>query len=66
LLEFLVSPAAQSWYANANYEYPVNAKVKPGGLIATWGKFKADAVNLSKLGELNAEAVKTMDRAGWK
>jgi iron(III) transport system substrate-binding protein len=66
LLEFLVSPAAQSWYANANYEYPVNAKVKPGGLIATWGAFKADAVNLSKLGELNAEAVKTMDRAGWK
>ena len=66
LLEFLVSPAAQSWYAKVNYEYPVNSNVKPGGLIASWGEFKADTVNLSKLGELNAEAVKTMDRAGWK
>jgi iron(III) transport system substrate-binding protein len=66
LLEFLVSPAAQSWYANANYEYPVNPSVKPDGLIASWGAFKADAIDLSKLGELNAEAVKTMDRAGWK
>jgi len=66
LLEFLVSPAAQSWYAEVNYEYPVNSSVKPGGLIASWGEFKADTVNLSKLGELNAEAVKTMDRAGWK
>ncbi len=66
LLEFLVSPAVQAWYANANYEYPVNAKVKPEGLIASWGTFKADSINLSKLGELNAEAVKTMDRAGWK
>jgi len=66
LLEFLVSPDAQSWYANANYEYPVNPSVKPGGSIARWGTFKADAIDLSKLGELNSEAVKTMDRAGWK
>jgi iron(III) transport system substrate-binding protein len=66
LLEFLVSPDAQSWYANANYEYPVNPSVKPGGLISTWGTFKADLIDLSRLGELNSEAVKTMDRAGWK
>jgi iron(III) transport system substrate-binding protein len=66
LLEFLVSPDAQSWYANANYEYPVNPSVKPGGLVSTWGTFKADVIDLSRLGELNSEAVKTMDRAGWK
>ncbi len=66
LLEFLVSPDAQSWYANANYEYPVNPSVKPGGLISTWGTFKADLIDLSRLGELNSEAVKTMDRADWK
>jgi len=66
LLEFLVSPVAQRWYANANYEYPVNPGVKPGGLVGTWGAFKADVIDLSKLGELNSEAVKTMDRAGWK
>jgi len=66
LLEFLISPDAQSWYANANYEYPVIPSVKPGGLLSTWGSFKADVIDLSRLGELNSEAVKTMDRAGWK
>jgi iron(III) transport system substrate-binding protein len=66
LLEFLVGPEAQAWYASVNYEYPVSADAKIKGLLADWGSFKADTVNLSKLGELNAEAVKTMDRAGWK
>ena len=66
LLEFLVSPEAQDWYARVNYEYPVNAEVKPSGLLESWGSFKADTLNLSRLGELNAEAVKIMDRAGWK
>ena len=66
LLEFLVSPEAQAWYASVNYEYPVSADAKINGLLATWGSFKADVINLSKLGELNAQAVKTMDRAGWK
>jgi len=66
LLEFLLSPEAQAWYASVNYEYPVSADAKISGLLATWGPFKADVINLSKLGELNAEAVKTMDRAGWK
>lgn len=66
LLEFLLSPEAQDWYASVNYEYPVNPEVKPSGLLASWGAFKTDTLNLSKLGELNAEAVKTMDRAGWK
>jgi iron(III) transport system substrate-binding protein len=37
-----------------------------GGLVAEWGKFKSDVLNLSRLGELNTEAVKIMDRAGWK
>ena len=66
LLEFLLSPEAQDWYASVNYEYPVNPEVKPSGLLGSWGAFKADTLNLSKLGELNTEAVKTMDRAGWK
>jgi len=66
LLEFLVSPGAQDWYARVNYEYPVNAEVMPSGLLASWGSFKADNLNLSRLGELNADAVKIMDRAGWK
>jgi iron(III) transport system substrate-binding protein len=66
LLEYLVSDEAQSWYASVNYEYPVSNTAKISGLVAEWGSFKSDALNLSKLGEFNSDAVKTMDKAGWK
>lgn len=66
LIEFLASPESQAWYAEANGEYPVRADVPPSATLATWGEFKADTLNLARLGELNAEAVKLMDRAGWR
>jgi iron(III) transport system substrate-binding protein len=49
-----------------NYEYPVSETAKISGLVAQWGNFKSDTLNLSKLGEFNSDAVKTMDKAGWK
>ena len=66
LLEFLVSDASQQWYADANQEYPVKAGVAASELLKGWGEFKADSVNLAELGKHNAEAVKIMDKAGWK
>jgi len=66
LIEFLATKEAQRWYADANFEYPVREDVAPGKLLKSWGKFKADTINLSQLGVNNAEAVKIMDRAGWK
>ncbi|MFT5226023.1 MAG: iron(III) transport system substrate-binding protein [Polaribacter sp.] len=66
LLEYLVGDEAQSWYADVNYEYPVSQTAKVSGLVAKWGNFKSDTLNLSNLGEFNSDAVKTMDRAGWK
>ncbi len=66
LLEFLVSEEAQSWYAETNGEYPVRPDVPPSELLSSWGDFKMDTLNLSRLGELNPEAVRLMDRAGWK
>ncbi|MCP4490749.1 MAG: Fe(3+) ABC transporter substrate-binding protein [Gammaproteobacteria bacterium] len=66
LIEFLLSTESQNWYASVNYEYPVVAGVAPSKLVASWGRFKSDVVNLSRLGELNATAVKIMDRAGWR
>ena len=66
LLEFLVSKEAQYWYSNTNYEYPVRNDVKIGDILNSWGRFKADTIALDKLGELNAEAVKLMDKAGWQ
>lgn len=66
LLEYLVSDEAQAWYAEQNQEYPVKKDVPASDLLKSWGEFKADSINLSELGKNNAEAVKVMDKAGWK
>jgi iron(III) transport system substrate-binding protein len=66
LLQFLVSPESQKWYAEVNFEYPVNAKAEISELVKSWGDFKSDMLNLDVLGKNNAEAVRIMDRAGWK
>ena len=66
LIEFLASEKAQQWYAEVNGEYPVLAAVAVGDTLKAWGEFKADALNVGKLGELNSEAVMLMDRANWK
>jgi iron(III) transport system substrate-binding protein len=66
LLEFLVSDASQAWYAEINNEYPVRPGVAVSDAVAGFGTFEADALNLSVLGVNNREAVKLMDRAGWK
>lgn len=66
LLEFLAGDSAQRWYAETNNEYPVNPAIPPSATLKSWGEFKADTLNVAKLGELNAAAVRVMDRAGWK
>ena len=66
LLEFLAGDSAQRWYAETNNEYPVNPAIPPSATLKAWGEFKADTLNVAKLGELNAAAVQMMDRAGWK
>lgn len=66
LLEFLVSDEAQRWYAEVNHEYPVKPGVAWSDTLKAWGAFKADGVSVAKLGEHNAEAVRLMDRVGWK
>ncbi len=66
LLEFLVSDAAQVWYAETNQEYPVKPGVPWSATLEQLGHFKADTINATQLGEFNAEAVKLMDRVGWR
>lgn len=66
LLEFLVNHESQKWYAEVNYEYPVIADAEISDLVKSWGSFNSDQLNLDVLGRNNAEAVRIMDRAGWK
>lgn len=66
LIEFLVTPQVQSWYARVNHEYPVVDGVDSSDQLNDWGEFKADTINLTELGRLNADALRLMDRAGWR
>ncbi|MBU2112787.1 MAG: Fe(3+) ABC transporter substrate-binding protein [Gammaproteobacteria bacterium] len=66
LLEYMTTADAQQWYAETNHEYPVRAGVAVSTILQGFGEFKADQLQLDKLGELNAEAIRVMDRAGWK
>ena len=66
LLEWLSSPAAQNLFADENLEYPANPAVKPHAIVAAWGSFKPDTINVAEAGRLQAQAVKLMDRAGYR
>lgn len=66
LLEWLSSPAAQNLFADRNLEYPVNPVVSADASVQAWGPYKANVINVGKAGELQASAVKLMDRAGYR
>lgn len=66
LIEWLSSDKAQNLFADVNMEYPVNPKVKPDPKVAAWGSFKPNLINVKDAGSLQAQAVKLMDRAGYK
>ena len=63
LLEFLSSTGAQLFYAEQNFEYPVNPVAEPHPLVASWGNFKADIVHLSRIAAYRTEAAKSW--TGW-
>lgn len=65
-LEFLASDEAQALFASGNYEFPAVDSVELDGVIAAWGDFKKDDLNVSVLGENNPEAVRIFDRVGWR
>jgi len=66
LLEWLAAPEAQRILADLNQEYPVNPAVEPAPEVAAWGRFKEDPINVEVAGRLQADAVKLMDRAGYR
>ena len=66
LIEYLAGDAAQAWYAEANHEYPIRPGIAISPTLKSFGSFKADRLELHKLGQYNADAVRLMDRVGWK
>jgi iron(III) transport system substrate-binding protein len=66
LLEWLSSAKAQKLFADLNLEYPANPYVNPHALVAAWGDFKPSPINVSEAGVHQAEAIRLMDRAGYR
>ena len=65
-LEWMSTAEPQRMFAERNHEYPANPAVKPDPLVSAWGDFRASETPLAKAGELQADAVKLMDRAGYR
>ena len=65
-LEYLVSPQAQRYFAEGNSEFPVVTSVELSPELKSLGTFKEDQLNARVFAQNNAEALKIMDRAGWK
>jgi iron(III) transport system substrate-binding protein len=65
-LEYLVSAQAQRYFAEGNSEYPVIAGVDLSPELKSLGTFREDQLNARVYARNNAEALKIMDRAGWK
>ncbi len=65
-LEYLVSPTAQKFFAEGNNEYPVVEGVSLSSALQSFGTFKSDVTSVANYGPNLANAVKIMDRAGWK
>lgn len=66
LIEWLSSEEAQVQFAGLNMEYPVNTTVAVDPVVEKWGEFKGNPMNVARYGELQGNAIKLMDRAGYK
>ena len=65
-IEFLSSAEAQQMFADVSFEYPANPQAAINPIVARWGKFKQDDINIASAGEFQAAATRLADRAGYK
>ena len=65
LINFLREPSQQEIFARSNHEYPAVEGVKPDPVMARFGTFKRDMIDVAGAGPRLAEALKLMDEVGW-
>ncbi|MFQ3334624.1 MAG: iron(III) transport system substrate-binding protein [Woeseiaceae bacterium] len=66
-IEFLLSKKVQQYMVNISFEYPVIDGIDPHPSIANFGTdFKEDRTSVADYGKYNPDAIRLMDRAGWK
>jgi len=65
MIEFLVSDDAQSQFAAQNFEYPVNPAIKPSAVVAAWGTFTPDKLEVAEFGRYQELARKLVAETGF-
>jgi iron(III) transport system substrate-binding protein len=66
-LEYLASPSAQSYFAEGNNEWPIDASAKVNNpALLSLGKFKAESVPASAFGLRQVTATRLMNQVGYK
>jgi len=66
LLEWLSGPNGQKLFADSNHEFPANPNVEPHEIIAAFGSFETDPLNIGEYGRLQKDAVELLNRAGYR
>ncbi len=56
----------QAVFISESDEYPINPAVEPAPVVKGFGSFKADELAASRIGDLNADALKLMDEVGYQ
>ena len=66
-LEYLASPAAQSYFADGNNEWPVvRGAVVDNPALQTLGTFKTETVPISVIGMNQVRVQQMLDRVGYR
>lgn len=65
-LEWMAGETAQDLIADGNLEYPANPDVPAAPRVKSWGDFVPNIINVSQAGALQADAVRLMERAGYR
>jgi len=65
LIEFLTSPMAQEIYADVNFEYPIAVGTEPNDIVASWGSFTADDLNVTELAKHRAVALQMTEQVDF-
>jgi iron(III) transport system substrate-binding protein len=61
LIAFLSGDRAQKIYAEQNFEYPVKSGIALHPVVASWGTFKADSIDLAEVAKYRATASRLVD-----
>ena len=65
-MEFMLSKEVQTMLTNINYEYPARSDVEPSDIVKSFGKFKEDSIEVSKIADNVKDAVLIYDEVGFR